>query len=140
MCVVATGLLAPARLRVRTRDAGRGLRAVCAHTPRCARAQALPVRHCLHHVCAIPRACGLLWPLHTPLSSGQCAHRRRRDTLSPRLRRSQLVRRLQITYDWIKKQIEAEGGNTAQYASSQVVSTSAPKALGELYAGDNGKQ
>jgi hypothetical protein len=43
---------------------------------------------------------------------------------------------MQITYSWIKKQVEAEGGDTSKYAKSQVVSTSAPKALGELRAAD----
>lgn len=43
---------------------------------------------------------------------------------------------VQITYDWIKKQVEAEGGDVSKYATSQVVSTSAPKALGELRAAD----
>lgn len=45
----------------------------------------------------------------------------------------------QITYDWIKGEIEKEGaagGDLAQYSTSQVVSTSAPKALGELRAAD----
>ena len=43
---------------------------------------------------------------------------------------------MQITYDWIKKQVDAEGGDMSKYATSQVVSTSAPKALGELRAAD----
>lgn len=43
---------------------------------------------------------------------------------------------MQITYDWINKQVEAEGGDVTKYATSQVVSTSAPKALGELRAAD----
>jgi hypothetical protein len=45
----------------------------------------------------------------------------------------------QITYDWIKKQVDAEGqagGDLSKYSTSQVVSTSAPKALGELRAAD----
>eukprot|EP00892_Ulva_mutabilis_P012298 jgi/Ulvmu1/9440/UM052_0004.1 len=43
---------------------------------------------------------------------------------------------LKITYDWIKKQVDTEGGDLSKYTTSQVVSTSAPKALGELRASD----
>lgn len=43
---------------------------------------------------------------------------------------------LQITHGWIKKQMEAEGGDVSKYATSKVVPASAPKALGELRAAD----
>jgi hypothetical protein len=43
---------------------------------------------------------------------------------------------LQITHAWIKGQMEAEGGDVSKYATSQVVSTTAPKNLGELRAAD----
>ena len=43
---------------------------------------------------------------------------------------------LNITYDWIKSQLEAEGGDKAQYASSTICSTMAPKELGTLRAAD----
>uniref|UniRef100_A0A061R0R6 GDP-D-mannose 3', 5'-epimerase n=1 Tax=Tetraselmis sp. GSL018 TaxID=582737 RepID=A0A061R0R6_9CHLO len=43
---------------------------------------------------------------------------------------------LHITYDWIKKQIEAEGGDASKYASSTICSTMAPKELGTLRAAD----
>eukprot|EP00955_Chlamydomonas_euryale_P003913 40555-Chlamydomonas_euryale.AAC.8 len=43
---------------------------------------------------------------------------------------------LKITYFWIKGQLESEGGDGAKYASSTVVKTSAPTALGGLRAAD----
>jgi len=43
---------------------------------------------------------------------------------------------LNITYSWIKSQLEAEGGDKAQYASSTICSTMAPKELGTLRAAD----
>lgn len=43
---------------------------------------------------------------------------------------------VQITHSWIKGQMEAEGGDVSQYATSKVVPASAPKALGELRAAD----
>lgn len=44
---------------------------------------------------------------------------------------------LRLTYFWIKKQIEGEGGaNMAGYAKSMVVSTGAPEELGSLRAAD----
>jgi GDP-D-mannose 3', 5'-epimerase len=49
---------------------------------------------------------------------------------------------LKVTYFWIKSQLDAETGDKAQYASSTVVTTSAPKALGSLREADgaeNGK-
>lgn len=47
---------------------------------------------------------------------------------------------LQITYEWIKKQIEAEEGDKAKYASSTICSTMAPKELGTLRAADGEEQ
>jgi hypothetical protein len=43
---------------------------------------------------------------------------------------------MQITHAWIKSQMEAEGGDVNQYATSKIVPAGAPKALGELRAAD----
>ena len=47
---------------------------------------------------------------------------------------------LQITHDWIKGELEREsteqGKDVSEYSHSTVVTTQAPKALGELRAAD----
>eukprot|EP00239_Pterosperma_sp_CCMP1384_P005582 CAMPEP_0197847242 /NCGR_PEP_ID=MMETSP1438-20131217/5654_1 /TAXON_ID=1461541 /ORGANISM="Pterosperma sp., Strain CCMP1384" /LENGTH=376 /DNA_ID=CAMNT_0043459107 /DNA_START=62 /DNA_END=1192 /DNA_ORIENTATION=- len=43
---------------------------------------------------------------------------------------------LRVTYRWIKEQIEAEGGDSSKFSTSEIVATSAPKELGSLRKGD----
>merc|ERR1711865_290862 len=43
---------------------------------------------------------------------------------------------LKVTYGWIKEQVGKEGGDASQFQSSTIMTTSAPKELGTLRAGD----
>merc|ERR1712054_329068 len=47
-----------------------------------------------------------------------------------------LVDGLRVTYQWIKEQVEKEGGDSSKFSSSEIVATSAPKELGTLRAAD----
>ena len=60
------------------------------------------------------------------------AHRLTRVAAAPR----RLGDGLRVTYFWIKDQMAREGGDLSEYAKSMVVTTMAPKELGQLRAAD----